>query len=305
MAYKHENLVVCGIDGSDESLNALRWAIQEARVRPGRLEIVCCYEEPTYSGHVGSAEAGLTQADAERLLAEARTEADVHGLESVETVASPEDSVSYLVQRSKKAARIVIGARGGSAGFADRLLGPVANAVSSRSYCATVIVPANDVSAVLPAKHIVCGVDGSEASRGALRLAIREAARWGARLSCVSAVNFGGGAWMPSSQYHRNVIEDVREGMRRIVDESMQGLSVDVRCHAVEGNPAAVLTEFTTTVDALVVGTRGRGGFAGLLLGSTSQTILQHTACPTIVVPARAADNENELVVGAAWGPAF
>lgn len=300
MAYTHENLVVCGIDGSDESRNALTWAAHEAKVRPGRLEIVCCYEEPTYSRHVG-ASPGLTRENAETLLAEAEASVANLGLD-VQATAVSEDPVSFLVQRSKRAARIVLGARGGSSGFADRLLGSVANAVSSRSYCATVIIPSNDVANVLPARHIVCGIDGSAASRGALRLAIREASRWGAKLSCVSAVNFGGGSWLPNSSYHRNVIEDVRFGMQQIVGESMQGLDVEVHCHAVEGNPAAVLTEFTTTVDLLVVGTRGRGGFAGLLLGSTSQTILQHTACPTIVVPARAADNENELGLGNAWG---
>lgn len=300
MAYTHENLVVCGIDGSDESKNALAWAAQEAKVRPGRLEIVCCYEEPTYSGHVGSSP-GLTLEDAEKLLREAEESVAHLGLE-VQANAVPEDPASHFVQRSKRAARIVLGARGGSSNFADRLLGSVANAVSSRSYCAVVIVPSNDVASVLPARHIVCGIDGSAASRGALRLAIREASRWKAKVSCVSAVNFGGGSWMTNSPYQNNVIEDVRAGMKQIVEDSMQGLDVDVHCHAVEGNPAAVLTEFTTTVDLLVVGTRGRGGFAGLLLGSTSQTILQHTACPTIVVPARAADNENELGIGVFWG---
>ena len=53
------------------------------------------------------------------------------------------------------------------------------------------------------------------------------------------------------------------------------------------------MTEFSTAVDLLVVGSRGRGGFAGLLLGSTSQAVIQHAVCPTIVVPKRTRRNED------------
>ncbi|MBE6484729.1 MAG: universal stress protein [Actinomycetaceae bacterium] len=302
MVYQHENLVVCGVDGSEASLNALTWAAHEAASRGARLEIMCCYEERTYSKHVGSGAegGGLLVERAKEVLDEAGAlAAAIH--DDVVMALEATDPTKALLERSKKAARVVVGARGGSGGFADRMLGSVASAVSARAYCAVVVVPTPHVEAVLPVKHIVCGVDGSEASRLALRLAIREASRWGARLSCVGAVNFAGATWLPGSEYHQEVLDDVRSGLRDMVEESMQGLDVDVRCHAIEGNPAALMAEFSTAVDLLIVGTRGRGGFAGLLLGSTSQAVLHHAACPTIIVPKRTSQNEDAMGAEVPW----
>ena len=70
MAYQHDNVVVCGVDGSDASFNALKWAAQEAKMRNAVLEILCCHQEPTYPGHRGNA--GLTEADAREVVEKAR-----------------------------------------------------------------------------------------------------------------------------------------------------------------------------------------------------------------------------------------
>ena len=292
MAYQHDNVVVCGVDGSDASFNALKWAAQEAKMRNAVLEILCCHQEPTYPGHRGNA--GLTEADAREVVEKAREKtADV----GVQTSLEAEDPTSALLARSKKAARVVVGARGGSGGFADRLLGSVASALSARAFCAAVVVPSTAVRDVLPVEHIVCGVDGSETSKIALGLAVREAARWKAKLSCVSAINLSGSMWVPGPGYHQEVLDDVRAGLKDTVMKAAEGYKIDAHCHVIEGNPAALLAEFSTAVDMLVVGTRGRGGFAGLLLGSTSQAILHHSVCPTIIVPRRTSENED-----APWG---
>ena len=299
MAYQHDNVVVCGVDGSDASFNALKWAAQEAKMRNAVLEILCCHQEPTYPGHRGNA--GLTEDDARKVIDKALEKTADVGVD-VQTSLEADDPTSALLARSKKAARVVVGARGGSGGFADRLLGSVASALSARAFCAAVVVPSTAVRDVLPVEHIVCGVDGSETSKIALGLAVREAARWKAKLSCVSAINLSGSMWVPGPGYHQEVLDDVRAGLKDTVMKAAEGYDIDAHCHVIEGNPAALLAEFSTAVDLLVVGTRGRGGFAGLLLGSTSQAVLHHSECPTIVVPRRTGVNEDSPWSNVPWG---
>ena len=76
------------------------------------------------------------------------------------------------------------------------------------------------------------------------------------------------------------MLTDVRSGLDRAVAAAVEGHSgVTVRRHALDGNAAQLMSEFSTAVDLLVVGSRGRGGFSGLLLGSTSQGVLSGTVC--------------------------
>lgn len=298
MAFRHDNVVVCGVDGSDASTNALIWAAYEAKTRNALLEILCCYQEPTFNSHKGNI--ALSEERAREIVTEAHAKVAGIGVEIQEALEA-DDPTEVLIKRSKRVARIVIGARGGSGGFADRLLGSVASALTARAYCAVVVVPLLSVDDMLPVEHIVCGVDGSDSSQVALELAVREAARWGAKLSCVSSINLGGSMWVPGPGYHQEVLDDVRAGLRETVEAACEGYDIDVHCHVIEGNPAALLAEFSTAVDMLVLGTRGRGGFAGLLLGSTSQAVLAHAACPTIIVPRRTEANEDSPWGNVPW----
>jgi len=138
------------------------------------------------------------------------------------------------------------------------------------------------------------GVDGSDSAQVALERAIAEAELWGAELTAVAAVPMATGsgmaAWLPAPTDREQVLEDVAAGLNAKVDAALRGRDVVVKRHALDGAAAALLTEFSTAVELIVVGTRGRGGFAGLLLGSTSQTLLHHAVCPILVVPARVRD---------------
>jgi nucleotide-binding universal stress UspA family protein len=139
-------------------------------------------------------------------------------------------------------------------------------------------------------RQIVVGVDGSNGSAAALRWAARQAEAMGAELEAVLAYSFGL-AWADVGSnlepaFVESATRNATETLHRAVAEALpEPRAVTVHQLVVEGNPAEVLLEIAHDADLLVVGTRGRGGFAGLLLGSVSQRCAEHAHCPVVVVP--------------------
>lgn len=136
---------------------------------------------------------------------------------------------------------------------------------------------------------VLVGVDGSPHSEAALRYAVAEAHRRGARLRVVStyfpeyAVR---GRTQPLTESEPAIEDDLEAQTRRMVEEALAGDApappVDIVIAA--GPAAGVLIDMSAQVDVLVVGHRGRGGFASLLLGSVGQQCVLHAHCPVIVV---------------------
>lgn len=142
------------------------------------------------------------------------------------------------------------------------------------------------------ADTIVVGVDGSPGSEHAVRWAAEEARLRKARLRAVLAWEspvqvIGGSGWiMPDAA----MIEEYSAEMQQRLDEALAPLAdeltgIDVERVTVHGPPAAVLIESAQEAIQLVVGTRGHGGFVGLLLGSVSQQCSSHAPCPVVIVP--------------------
>lgn len=98
--------------------------------------------------------------------------------------------------------------------------------------------------------------------------------------------------WLPAVVDRGQVLADVETALAQRVAEVAADRGVEPKVHALDGSGAALLTEFSTAVELVVVGSRGRGGFAGMLLGSTSQSVLHHASCPVMVVPARVDEEE-------------
>ena len=136
---------------------------------------------------------------------------------------------------------------------------------------------------------ILVGMDGSPTSRAALRWAADEAEQHGAEVKAMMAwapvlppVSVSGAAPRDIPAHPREVAAD--ELVRTITDELGENPPVRVQPVVKEGNPAKVLIEASTDADLLVVGSRGYGGFAGLLLGSVSQQVAAHAECTVVVV---------------------
>jgi nucleotide-binding universal stress UspA family protein len=134
---------------------------------------------------------------------------------------------------------------------------------------------------------IVVGVDGSEASVDALRWAVAEARLRGARVVAVHAWLF------PDVVLRRREpppgYEELRRSAQEVLDAALESVAetaagVDVERRVVEGVPSEQLVAAAEGADMLVLGSRGLGGFAGLLLGSVSQQCAHHARCPVVIV---------------------
>lgn len=137
---------------------------------------------------------------------------------------------------------------------------------------------------------IVVGVDGSEASKKALRFAIAEARLRDASVRAVYAWTlplYGAGlgyvALPEPTELQKRADDMLEQTVREVV---AQDGGVPVIAEAIEGVPAQVLVEQAGTSDLLVIGSRGRGGFTGLLLGSVSQQCTHHATCPVVIIRA-------------------
>jgi nucleotide-binding universal stress UspA family protein len=156
---------------------------------------------------------------------------------------------------------------------------------------------------------IVVGVDGSPGGDAALRWALAEARLRGSRLRVVHAYaeppalltegGYGVGG-VPAPSVPVADVEPLRqaaeEQARGLIDQALrrvdgQGDRVEIEVTPAQGPPARTLIESAQGADLLVVGSRGRGGFLGLLLGSVSQQCAQHPPCPVVILPP---ENEGE-----------
>lgn len=142
---------------------------------------------------------------------------------------------------------------------------------------------------------IVVGVDGSEGARHALEWAAGEAKGRGVPLTVVLAWQWPTGFYVGASWagVTPEVIDDLRSLAEQRLDKTcsevesaLEGLTVTRE--VIEGAPAPALLKAAEDADLLVVGTRGHGGFAGLLLGSVSQQCAHHSPCPIVIVPPQA-----------------
>jgi nucleotide-binding universal stress UspA family protein len=139
---------------------------------------------------------------------------------------------------------------------------------------------------------IVVGVDGSESARGALRFALQEARLRGAAVHAVIAWQLPAGVYEAAlatvdvGSLGEELSAEAGQRLARALDEVADAVgNVTVERIVREGRPAGVLLDEATDADLLVLGSRGRGGFRGLLLGSVGQQCAHHAPCPLVIVP--------------------
>lgn len=291
MTDRHARVIV-GTDGSDGSNEALRWAAHEAARRGAPLHVMTCAQLPVTveAGMVGAGAFAGSTMDAivqehELCNQQAVDLARSLGLQLSVTGETVLGAPGYaLVSASHEDDIVVVGATSHPGRLTD-VLGSVATVVAHRAKGAVVVVHGHG-RAEQEIKRIVVGVDGSDASDAGLLWATEEALRCGAELVLVHG-------WVYPYLGSRSSVSEPRDEMRldamRVLESSASKaheLAPAVACHSIitEEGPAKAILNAAEEADLVVVGSRGHGGFAALLLGSVSRTVLQHAPCPVAVV---------------------
>ncbi|WP_320068061.1 universal stress protein [Micromonospora sp. RTGN7] len=281
--------VVVGVDGSPSSLVAAEHAAQEAVWRSRPLLLVHGYLHPLgYGVPINPYDLGVPAPTDESRRMLDRTAAELRGrwpgvdLGVREVAGGPAAS---LVEESRRAELVVVGSRG-LGGFAGLLVGSVSAQVAGHGHCPVLVVRPEEQPIPVDGP-VVVGVDGSEPGRFAVALAAAEAAHRGTGLVLAHVATADDGRPVPdevaeSGAAGRADSTDLLAGAAAEVEAAHPGLTVERRPLRA-AKPEQALIEASGDATLVVVGSRGRGGFAGLLLGSVSQALVQHAHCPVLV----------------------
>ncbi|HXV91708.1 MAG TPA: universal stress protein [Pseudonocardia sp.] len=270
--------VVVGVDGSGPALRAVRWAAPEALRRRVPLRIVLAADLP----HEAQREERLG-ALRERLDDAAGEAARVAPGVEVETQLVIGRPGAVLHSESGRARLTVVGERG-LGGFTGLLLGSVPVTLAGHTGCPLVVVRGVTDG---PAAPVVVGVDGSPLSEAAIGFAYEQAAAYGVGLVAVHTWSDVLVDPMPEPLLDRDAVE---ADEHRLLAERLAGWAekypdVTVRRVVTRHRPARALIEQSAGSRLVVVGSRGRGGLRGLVLGSVGHALLHHAACPVAIVP--------------------
>ncbi|NUR72549.1 MAG: universal stress protein [Hamadaea sp.] len=283
--------VVAGVDGSPESLTAVEVAAREAALRGVPLRIVHGFiwpqmrNVPLGPSALGPQEGGLENqarqivADGVAAARAAAPDTDVTG----EVITG--SAAQALIRASGGASLLVVGDRGLGA-FAGLLAGSVSIHVAAHSACPVLVVRGQTD----PVAPVLLAADGSPAGDAAVGFAFEAAELRKVPLWVLHAW------WNPtaeaSTEMQPLIFDEsvARENEERIIANALAGWrpkfpGVDVRTQIVHGRVRRTIVEATEQAQLAVLGSRGFGGFKGMLLGSVSQAALYHSSCPVVIVP--------------------
>lgn len=290
-----DGAIVVGYDGSDGGREALDFAVDSGRLYKLPVEVVHAWlpspPPGRFAGYSGPRVEDL-RSSGEAVLSTALDHARSSGAEvEVRGTLAEGTASAMLLDAAGEARLLVVGSRG-LGGFGGLLLGSTSTQVATHAACPVVVVRPPDPQPGIgtEAGRVVVGVDGSEDSEAALAFAMEQASLRRVGLTAVLAwdipyQNVPGrlGAIPP------DVVQAEHDAAAALLAESVAGWQerfpdVDMRSQVVSRQPADALVAASVGAAMLVVGTRGRGGFRSLLLGSVSHAVLHHAHGPVAVI---------------------
>jgi nucleotide-binding universal stress UspA family protein len=283
-----------GVDGSDGSLPAIDWAVDEAARHGLPLRLVHASLWERYEGVAPSVgpHRPTGQVTADHIVASAAERAGRRNPDvKVSTDVVLAEAADALLHEGNNATALITGSRGRGE-LKGLLLGSVGLAVAARAHCPVIVVRGDRAGLAGTHERILLGAGGPESSGEAVRFAFHEAEARGCALEVVRAWRrpaHEAGDTAPRTeapdQYHE-------ERARAELDELLRDAMADhpgvrVRRTTPEGAARKVLVHLSAAADLVVVGAQRRQGHFGLQLGRVAHRLLHHAECPVAVVPQR------------------
>lgn len=290
-----ENIVVVAVDGSEASQNAVRWAANTANKRGVPLRLAASYTMPQFlyaEGMVPPQELfDELQSETMDMIEAARVVAhEVAPDIKIGYVIAEGSPIDMLLDMSSDVTMIVMGSRG-LGGLSGMVMGSVSAAVVSHADCPVVVVRSdNHVTETNKYGPVVVGVDGSDVSQRATEFAFEEAQARGAKLVAIHTwMDMQVQASLAGLAAAQQEWEIIEKEQTTLLKDRLQPLlerfpDVEVEMVITRDRPVRALEDCAHNAQLLVVGSHGRGGFRGMLLGSTSRALLQSAPCPMVVV---------------------
>ncbi|AQW55077.1 universal stress protein [Streptomyces violaceusniger] len=285
--------LVVGVDGSESSLQAVDWAVDEAARHGLPLHLVHAsrwerYEERLPSFGTDRPSGEIT---AENIVASCAERATLlHPDVKVSAEVLPEDTVTALLEQSREAFAVVTGPRGRGA-LAETLLGSVSLAVAARAVSPVVVVRGGESNRAGALGRVILAVGDLVEGSVAVRFAFREARARDAALHAVRS-------WRRPAHPHAGQSLLEREATGLIYEEQAAGVlsevldqverehdDIAVHREVIEGPAHRVLLDVSEQADLLVVGALQRRDHTGMQLGRVSHAVLHRSACPVVIVP--------------------
>jgi nucleotide-binding universal stress UspA family protein len=282
--------IVIGVDGSPGGASALEWGLATAERRHAPVRLVHAFAAPIWDLRVGAGNDVEVVGDAydasrdllEKALEQARSD---HPSLRITSRLVDDAAASALIEESREAALIVIGAHG-ARGFSNLVAGSTTMNVASHAHCTVVAVPTQptELADATVGTGVVVGVDGSEVTQSAIDFALDEASATG---QVVTAVH----AWVdpvtmsPMTQDTAGYSKAREHAIGEILAPHLQRHpDVPAVLQVVREHPVHALAAAAQHAQLLVVGCRGRGAVRSLMLGSVSHGVLHLATCPVAVV---------------------
>ena len=285
---------VVGVDGSAAALDAVRWAVLDAHLHSSDLVLVSAMPLPKALTGVGILPEPVVEqsrSEIRTILDEARALASrvsaTAGPIGIDTVSSENPAVATLLDLSTTARMVVIATRG-LGGAEQRSLGSIGFAVTTHARCPVTVVRGWSGDGLDTTHPVVVGVDGTRASAAAVALAFEEASVRSAPLTAVhswSDADLTVGLPIRGLEWPANRPAAADQLARMLEPHTRRYPTVSVRTAVVKDRPVQALLDHAQGAQLLVIGSHGRGGFPGMMLGSTSRTVIARASCSVTVVP--------------------